>query len=76
MVTYRTGGGTTIQRQIDAKTAGGNVEITMPTKNDLFVTVEEVNKAGSTVRTSRFLATEVLELSEGQLPPQKVGKGK
>lgn len=70
-ITYRTGNGTA-QEEIEAMTAGGNVEITMPTKNDLFVTVEELNKAEKAIRTSRFLASEVLAIVEGQKPPQKL----
>lgn len=74
-VTYRHPGGITTQ-ETEAKSAGGDVEVRMPARGDLFVTVEEVNKAGATVRTARFLATEVLSIVEGQKPPQQLKRSR
>jgi hypothetical protein len=70
-VTYRTGAGTASE-EVEATRAGGDVHISMPDRNGLFVTVEELNKAGDPVRSARFLATEVLSIVEGQRPPQKL----
>lgn len=72
-ITYRTGAGVAVE-EIEAKTAGGDVEITMPGKNDLFIEVQEINKAEKPVRTARFLASEVLSIVEGQKPAQKMGR--
>jgi hypothetical protein len=70
-VTYRHPQGITTS-EIEAATAGGDVVVSMPDRTGLFVTVEEINKAEKTIRTARFLATEVLSIVEGQKPPQKL----
>lgn len=74
-IVYRTGAGTASE-EIEAKTAGGDVFVTMPDRNGLFVIVEEANKAKVAIRTARFLASEVLSIVEGQKPAQKMPKRK
>lgn len=74
-IVYRTGAGTASE-EIEAKTAGGNVVVSMPDRNGIFVMVEEINKAKDAVRTARFLATEVLSIVEGQKPAQKMVRKK
>jgi hypothetical protein len=70
-VIYRTGAGVAVE-EIEAMSAGADVEIRLPDRGGLFVTVAEVNQVGRAVRTARFLATEVLSIVEGQKPAQKL----
>jgi hypothetical protein len=62
--------------EVVAEHAGGDVAVAMPDRNGLFVTVDEINKVGDTVRTARFLATEVLSIVEGSKPPQKMTRSR
>ncbi len=70
-VHMRTPVGTT-HEQIEAMTAGGDVEIKMPDRGELHIRVTEINKVGTPVRSGRFLASEVLSIVEGQKPAQQV----
>lgn len=63
-VVLRVPGGTSSVR-VQAMTDGASVDVAMPSRNETFVRVEELNKVGKAVRTFRFLATEVISIGEG-----------
>jgi len=54
-----------VENKVQAMTDGSKVAVAMPSRNETFITVEELNKADRPVRTARFLATEVLSIVEG-----------
>jgi hypothetical protein len=72
-VEYRTPIGNSSKR-VQAMKDGASVHVKMPDRGDLFVRVEEVNKVDAVVRTFRFLASEVIVITEGHEQIARKGK--
>lgn len=66
-ITYKTGAGTEKVR-VQARLAGGKVEVSLPARGNPFVTVEEFNSADKAIQTGRFAASEVVAITEGNAP--------
>lgn len=63
-VVYRHPEGIAVKK-VQAVKDGGTISVRMPERGDLFVKVEVLNKALAATETSRFLAGEVLAITEG-----------
>jgi len=63
-VTYRTPAGATVEK-IQATKDGSRIDVVMPGRNESFIAVVVLNKAGDPTSTSRFAATEVLAIKDG-----------
>jgi len=74
-VVYRTGAGTASTKVV-ATINGGSVRITEPRRDDLYVTVEELNQVKRPVRTVRVGKSDVVILIEGHETPKSKARAK
>ena len=76
-IIYRTGAGVGIAvKKIVAEKDGSSVEITMPSRTETFITVTVLSKVKDPTSTNRFLASEVLSITEGHEQIARKRKGK